>query len=636
MRHTIIVYGLFLLLPLAAAAQEHTTDKLERRWQDYLESEQGQEALGRQAKSNAEFMDMAMRLAKAFTTNYEKVNAIKQENFRTVANMLLPDLYNRRTTDPESKYLLAELVLYEPRLLGYVDKLDYSVQQANADLQELAITTKHPGAQFSVGKRNFDWRSSELPGTKMVKEAAAQYHFEALIMAGTDETPAALSTEYLDLLQSKKPEQYEQLLIMLLNTYDYESFMYLTGYDNAFKTFVQKKQRTLKKSDYPEISKAYLKTFGQLQAQTWNNKYKAYYVDKKAVDEFAKAVQQADSTDSMAGKRWKVLGDMHAEYYWLQKDASHYVFFGKNDLTMAQTCYQKAYELGNMEAQYKYACLLSENLRILRRDIPKATELLLDLEKRQYKPACWKLAEQYEFGRGVKMDLDKANQYYEDQFKRVPTLGVLLALYRLNRSKLVPQYPIYFMADRDNILENLHASPKKVKVLHFWHQGFDTDEYVKSIRLAKEFSNSKNIHLLFASQNGNKDIGQILKAAGYRGLIFEMQSRSREFDSVRTAYRAAIFGANNPLSEKLAENFGDILPEYDARWTKQGLPATFVYVEEEKRSYYFPALIPVEEIIKFVHDKASVKPPASTAPAEKKPVKKAPKPAAKKPIQKSK
>lgn len=121
--------------------------------------------------------------------------------------------------------------------------------------------------------------------------------------------------------------------------------------------------------------------------------------------------------------------------------------------------------------------------------------------------------------------------------------------------------------------------------------------------------NAFNLHpqvkLIFA--NINYDVSGIIgvsQSLGYKGLVYQIGIPVQDsFKLARNNYAEKLVGPDNPFEDRLINNFGGINPEFDNRWISQGFPATFIYLQGEKRPYYFSAQTTAEEIIAFVQTK---------------------------------
>ncbi|MET0461502.1 MAG: tetratricopeptide repeat protein [Chitinophagaceae bacterium] len=617
----VLVTAILIIVPVSISYSQGSVNDLNNRIADAAQDERNEMI---HDKNEKEYWGRISLIAKAFTQNMERAAAERQRlidaNFKSVATYAQQFLYKNRTTNPEAKYLLASLVRYEPRLLRYAAFPGYTETDAIYDLHALASEFNHPGAQYDNGVALLKDDPEHREAWVLLKKAAAGGHFIAL-----QKVVAHRSVEALDMAALKKAlraYQYKDpgaeaalqgfcdtLVNGILSRWDYATLGYLLETQPELKRLMASRLTTPVKGKNGMAVHPLLKIMKEL---TMNLPYRRleFIADAAVIKLLEEEIALQQQQSLPATIQYRILGDIYRGMYLSGETAYRLTVRTGPDYPKALLYYRQSATAGDQEAIFRIAQLHSSGLPQLALRYDSAFQLFSKLAAQGYAPAYGELGRCYELGKGTAPDAAKALQYYTQGVKEMADTLSLHGLFRSgDRSALALPYPVKIHTGLTDIHRDLEAHPSRIRIIHFWHQGFSPAEYEKTISIASAFPPDSPVKLVFANINhAVEDILGLSKALGYKGPVYQIALAPKDsFRLARKRYADRLFGVGNPLADRLVANFGDINPEFDPRWIEQGYPATFVYIKGEKKSFYFPAHTTAVEIIAFVRTTMSSK-----------------------------
>lgn len=607
MNHKILLLLLLLNLKVIHIFAQLTSQQLDERYNDAQLAERNRAI---QEKNEASYWEF---ISGGYLKSMEVRQTLLQANFQSISDHLMKDLYHKKDLDLESRYLLSYLTLFEPRLLTFCQFSDYTLQTAKKNLVSLALESNHAGAQYDVAEILLKENPGDKEGWDLMEKAARQHHFHALQkMRKSSKLKKFDNAAFNETCkkwygQKNAREHIEELCELAItpfaNSWDYTALMDLTKQNGYIEEYVKTLlwQHANKKRAKPVAPILKIFPFGN------NNTLPgALSFNPKLEKEIMDSILMMNPTRQALA--WEMLGDIYSGKFFYNRKETNYFFNYFQNFQKSIDYYTKSYHKDNKDVLFKLAMLYKSGPDTIK-DLKKAFTLLSNLADQEYVKAYSELGDCYESGKGTPANPEKANIFFKKGLTEYGDENSLSWLARQKEPALYSLYPANMWLEQNDFLKDLTLMDFPVKVVHFWHQGFNAEEYTKTIELMTAFKNNDQVKMVFACPNDPSDISGLAKAMRYKGVVYGVRIPTLDtFKAIHQQFEKKVFGfdAKYSYEYKILDNIGTVHPEFDNRWTALGMPATFVYLKEEKTPHYFNAATPTEAIIRFVKEKQTL------------------------------
>src|SRR5690606_19875940 len=162
-----------------------------------------------------------------------------------------------------------------------------------------------------------------------------------------------------------------------------------------------------------------------------------------------------------------------------------------------------------------------------RMDLTRSTQLYQNLSDRGNKSAYFPLAQALERGIGTEVNVAKAAGYYvkvlhsghSESFFPLAKLDISMVEHLGRQTENISYQDLQQEIRNDN---------KKIKILHFWHEGADVESYRKTALLALTYPKINPVedvgfHMAFIEddpESQHKPALLLAEAMGYRGVAY--------------------------------------------------------------------------------------------------------------------
>lgn len=590
---------------------EKTTDELNKSYQEIAEMKASREQWEASVQARN---DLFGEILQAFRELNEAAKAeasrIMADNLSILGKEVLQPLYKKRDNDITARYNLARLYLLEPKFASYAGLgREYSYPSAMKDMYDLALSGYGP-AQYimaTIFRRNRDTLSSDIFMTAAAQElqpdAIGYFLTNPLSSRNKSLIDSMFSSPSNSAIRNKTEKELKARLIAQTHeTGDYLAMAQLLRRNSVmffglfWREYEKDKELALKGKFAldPLIFAALSITYSDSVRMTHKR-----FLDLKRV------IEEKEKQNQPAWAERKLLADIQIGFQLFEKKEFRYEgLWWIPDSAGAFSNYKQAGEHGITDAVYKLGFCYKHGIGTPK-DTAQAFLIFKKLAEAGFSKAYGQLAECYEKGIGTEKNREQAIHYYSKTLESGDYAKAMKAFSRLRFDGL-NKMPVFIINVKPaEILEVIDHEEAPVRILHFWHEGVSPEEYRKTAILARHFADisDRKVRLFFAGTSWTQP--ELAEGMSNRGVTYLMDDskRSRENKPLYEAYEKKLIGEDNLFREKLLARIGNIYPDFDSRWSQEGLPATFVYIKGEQQPYYFSASAPVEKIVAFVRER---------------------------------
>lgn len=540
-----------------------------------------------------------------------------QKNLSIVRDIAL-DYYQNRDKDEQARYNLSRLVMSDPAILDSLAVSDYSLDAALEDLYRLA-EQGHAGAQFGIGKAIYKTQADSISGKWLVQSSRQGNVLAHQFLSASRKTTYQWPEGQPSLIHLKmnkingmekqseiKPEILELRDAILREIYS-ERFLWVDKWAyfgnycsplkkillNEYRIFSKNPDKFLRENTHPIwlLIASYAGSYGRSMT---NEKITLHY------EQFVNNQEGTPKTTDL-----NILAEIYSEGIWTKRVNAKPSPTSTIDLKKAKVYFEAAEKQGSPYAALRLGMAYKSGL-LGEIDTLKAIHYLDKAHKEGSDQAVSELAPIFVSENSSFKNMDKATDIYLSAIDQKHYFLGYEGLRQINYQKLRDLQPFEHRITLNQKYPSMDLmDTSKQAIVHLIQGNFWEENYYNTINLIKNWGNNPHIRLILATTDNYSLDPLLLEALGYRGVLFvvEQPERSPKYQHLYDNFDRKFMGNFFRYENMILSKRGYIFPEFDARWTEQGWPSTFVYVKGRQsifESVYFDAVSNYSEIDKLL------------------------------------